>query len=172
MIDNIVGSKTEVTKAVDIPKAKTVDIKPEDKTSTIIDDDTMPLEIWERQNKTDYILDLFDVGERKDFLPTDIIEGYNGNDEFIKKRIKVEGYEPTTRSYNKVLDQLKKELDIDEDTDKEAVYDRIKGFVNAYKSLRNVKEIDFDKTIKKLRQGKTSAEIEEILMKTVEKYLI
>lgn len=139
--------------------------------TAIKESDDMPLEIYTKENRKDYVIDALDVGEDIENLPNELTEGLTQISEYIKGRMRNESYEPTTKAYKSMLSKVKKEVGLDNNVALEGVVDRLTGYIDSLNTLRSIKSLNDIKVIKALRQAKSKKEMTDIVMKTVEKII-
>ncbi len=168
-MDNVVATSTpqpETVKSPDTPKG-------EGHHHTEVSGDNMPLEIWSKENGgEEYLSKMLNLGDKSEYLPTEVNEQVTSISDYIKERMEQEGYEPTTEAYKSMLNKIQKELGIDKHVSREVMLDRIHGYIDSLSTLAALKNLDDPKLLKQIRSAKSKDEMTKIVMSVVEKYVI
>lgn len=168
MDDNVVGSRTVSTPSVSSDSGNGVQ---EGNHFVLADDGDMPLEIYERENRDDYVLKALNMEERMDLLPKAEQDNLKAITKYVRKRMDKEGYEPTTKAYRAMFTKITDELNIDKNVSRESLMDRITGYIESMELSREVNKKDEPKLIEKLRGAKSREEMIKIVMGVLEKII-
>lgn len=115
------------------------------------------------------VLDVLGISENLMDLPSDMSENAKEISDYLSEQLKTQGKTPNVLTIGKKLDEIKEELEMDDDTDLSVVMDRIGGVVKAWKNLGFMKDASQKRTMfMKLARCKDSREMHKLVFKNYE----
>lgn len=115
------------------------------------------------------VLDVLGISENLQDLPSEIVENAREISSYLEQQIKENGKTPSVLTIGKKLDEIKEELEMDDDTDMSIVIDRIGGVVKAWKNLGFMKDPSSKRSLfMKLARCKDSREMHKLVFKNYE----
>lgn len=134
---------------------------------TFKDSTDMPLDVYQRENREDYILKMMNMEDHMDDLPVQEQESLKLISEHILNAMRNEGYEETTKAYRSMFQKISKQLGIDKNVSREAVLDRMTGYIEARKLISEIKKLNDDKLIKQVQKARNKKDMMGVVMQTI-----
>lgn len=135
------------------------------------DESDIPLEIYEKENVSEYILKALNMDDRMDMLPVKEQDQLKRIEQYIKSRMNDDGYEPTTKAYRAMMNKVQKELGIDKNVSRESLLDRIDGYIEAQGLLNDIKRMNDEKLLKDIRKSKSKGQMVQVVMGAIASHM-
>lgn len=162
MDDNVVAVATtpkSISEQHDAPVQKT-----DEGNIRFADESDVPLEVYDRENSSEYILKVLNMDDRMDMLPVKEQDQLRRIEQYIKTRMDSDGYEPTTKAYRAMMNKIQKELGIDRNVSRESLLDRVDGYIEAQRLLQDIKQVNDEKLVKDIRKAKSKDQMVRVVM--------
>lgn len=117
------------------PPAEYEPVTPQTKDNTNIEQNFDDIEPIADIDSGNLVLDALNIEENYESIPSDNIGNLDEIGEYIKTLIDKKGIKPTRDSFKKVLDGLKEDMGLSEESTPETIIDRIGGVVKAWKEI-------------------------------------
>lgn len=126
---------------------------------------------FEANSDKDYITEVFDLGTPMDYLPTQTQEKLGTIKEYIMEKMQDEGVKPTTKEFLRYINDLRFDLNMDNDGSINYQIDRLAGYAESMRKIDGIQEVQ-SKIKDELRKAKTSRQMRKIFIREIGKQIV
>lgn len=131
--------------------------------------DVAPIEVLENEGK-DVLLNALGIDDRINNIPEDGKENHTKTKDYVLSIIKSRGLSPTQETFNYVLNDVRYEFGLSNESDPQTVLERIGGVVDAWKNLSFIKNPQEKRQVfMKLAKAQSSSDMNRMVFEEMER---